>query len=216
MALRNLQKNSPYTAGMTGCGFMLDEMNRILPLLMDKNADILLKEEIENNEHILIATKRSRQNAIWEFKHRYNAVPVKFWKAYLSFSQKMQTLSMFYVLLKTYRIYFDFQIEVVMRKWNSFDQTVSKNNLLAALSDIACNDDFVDSWSDDTRDRIASAYLSVLRKVGFIQEKDNLLHSLDHYTDDELKKLLQITEPWILEAILLPQYRIDSIKSAAV
>lgn len=213
MTQRELQKNSPYSAGMTGCGFMIDEMNRILPLLMADNSDALLKQEIENNNLLLIATKTTRSRAIPEFKRRFNSVPRSFWKVYLTLSSKMQTLAMFFVLLKAYRIYFDFQIEVVLRKWNSFEQTVTKNNLFAALSDIACNDAFVDSWSDDTRGKIASAFLSVLRKVGFITEKTNDLHSLDGYTDDELKFFVQIGEPWFLEAILLPQYRIDSIKS---
>lgn len=216
MTQRELQKNSPYSAGMTGCGFMLDEMNRILPLLMNNNSDALLRQEIENNNLLLIATKTTRSRAIPEFKRRFNSVPRSFWEAYLSLSAKMQKLAMFYVLLKAYRIYFDFQIEVVLQKWNSFDRTVTKNNLLAALSDIACNDDFVDSWSDDTRGKISSAYLSVLRKVGFLLDKTSELRSLDDYSDDELRFFVQIGEPWFLEAILLPQYRIDLIKSVGI
>ncbi|MBD5357712.1 MAG: DUF1819 family protein [Bacteroides sp.] len=216
MTQRELQKKSPYTAGMTGCGFMIDEMNRILPLLMEDNSDALLKQEIESNELLLITTKTTRCRAVPEFKRRYTSMPRSFWEKYLMLSPKMQNIAMFLVLLKAYRIYFDFQIEVVLRKWNSFDQTVTKNNLLAALSDIACNDAFVDSWSDDTRGKIASAFLSVLRKVGFIPEKANDLHSLDNYTDEELKFFVQIGEPWFLEAILLPQYRIETIKSIAL
>ena len=71
MTQRELQKNSPYLAGMTGYGFMLDEMNRILSLLMADNSDALLKQEIENNELLLIATKITRSRAIPEFK-RYS------------------------------------------------------------------------------------------------------------------------------------------------
>lgn len=216
MTQRELQKNSPYSAGMTGCGFMIDEMNRILPLLMGDNSDVLLKQEIESNDLLLIATKTTRSRAVLEFKRRYNSMTRSFWEAYFYLSSKMKTLAMFLVLLKTYRIYFDFQIEVVLRKWNSFDQTVTKNNLLATLSDIACNDAFVDSWSDDTRGKIASAYLSVLRKVGFIPENANNLRSFENYTDNELRFFVQIGDPWFLEALLLPQYRIDSIKSIAL
>ena len=216
MTQRELQKNSPYSAGMTGCGFMLDEMNRILPLLMDDNSDALLKQEIESNKLLLIATKTTRSRAVPEFKRRYNSVPRSFWEAYISLSPKMQTLAMYFVVLKAYRIYFDFQIEVVLRRWNSFNRTVTKNTLLSALSDIACRDAFVDSWSDDTRGKIASAFLAVLRKVGFIPENANDLRSLDDYTDEELKFFVQIGEPWFLEAILLPAYRIDSIKSSAL
>ena len=165
MTQRELQKNSPYTAGMTGCGFMVDEMTRALPLFMSEDSDALLKQEIQNNEILLMPTLVTRQKAVREFTRRFKAVPLSFWETYLTLSPKMQILAMFFVLLKAYKLYFDFQVEVVRNKWNSFNQTVSKNDFLAAISDIACNDEFVDSWSDNTRDRVASAFLSVLRKA---------------------------------------------------
>ena len=71
MTQRELQKNSPYLTGMIGYGFMLDEMNRIQSLLMADNSDALLKQEIENNDLLLIATKITRSRAIPEFK-RYS------------------------------------------------------------------------------------------------------------------------------------------------
>ena len=214
MTPRELQKNSPYTSAMTGCGFMLDEMTRILPLLMAEGSNALLKQEIENNEYLLIATKTTRSRAVPEFKRRYNAVSRDFWEKYLELTPKMQLLAMFFILLKAYKIYFDFQVEVVRNKWNSFNQTVTKNDLLSALSDIACNDEFVDSWSDETRDRVVAGFLAVIRRVGFIQGKSDELHELD-YTDSELAFFVRIGEPWFLDAILIPPYRIDAIKSLA-
>ena len=216
MTQRELQKNSPYKAAMTGCGFMVDEMTRVLPLLMADNANSLLKTEVENNELLMIATKTTRDRAVAEFKRRYKSVPRSFWEAYLNMSPKMQVLTMFFVNLKTYKIFFDFQIEVVLRKWNSFNQTVTKNDLLSELSIIACNDEFVDTWSEETRDRVVVSFMSVLRKVGFINNKDSYIHPLNDYTDDELKFFARIGEPWFLEAILLPQYRINNIKAEAI
>lgn len=124
----------------------------------------------------------------------------------------MQLLAMFFVLLKAYKIYFDFQVDVVRNKWNSFNQSVTNNDLLSALSDIACNDEFVDSWSDDTRAKVASSFLTILRKVGLLLEKGNDLHELD-YTNSELSFFVCIGEPWFLDAILIPLYRINAIKS---
>lgn len=215
MTQRELQKNSPYTAGMTGCGFMVDEMTRALPLFMSEDSDALLKQEIQNNEVLLITSLKTRQRAVSEFNRRFKSVPLAFWKAYLTMTPKMQILAMFFVLLKAYKLYFDFQVEVVRNKWNSFNQTVSKNDFLAAISDIACNDEFVDSWSDNTRDRVASAFLSVLRKVGFISDKDGDLRQLE-YSDEDLSFFVRIGEPWFLDAILIPPYRIETIKSIAL
>ncbi len=215
MTRRELQENSPYTAGMTGCGFMVDEMTRALPLFMSEDSDALLKQEIQNNEVLLITSLKTRQRAVSEFNRRFKAVPLSFWETYLTMTPKMQILAMFFVLLKAYKLYFDFQVEVVRNKWNSFNQTVSKNDILAAISDIACNDEFVDSWSDNTRDRVAAAFLSVLRKVGFISDKDGDLRQLE-YSDEDLSFFVRIGEPWFLDAILIPPYRIESIKSIAV
>jgi hypothetical protein len=127
----------------------------------------------------------------------------------------MKTLAMFYVQLKTYKIYFEFQIEVVRHKWNSFSQTVTKNDLLSCLSDIACSDPFVDSWSDTTREKIATSYITVLRKVGFLDKNGNDIHAIE-CSDAELRFFVQIGEPWFLDALLLPPYRIDTIKTMTV
>ena len=215
MTLRELQKNSPYTAGMTGCGFMVDEMTKALPLFLSEDSDALLKQEIQNNEILLMPTLVTRQKAVREFTRRFKALPLSFWETYLTLSPKMQILAMFFVLLKAYKLYFDFQVDVVRNKWNSFNQIVSKNDFLAAISDIACNDEFVDSWSDNTRDRVASAFLSVLRKVGFISDKDGDLRQLE-YSDEDLSFFVRIGEPWFLDAILIPPYRIETIKSIAL
>lgn len=50
----NNKYNSPYSASVTGCGYMLDEMNNILPLLMSSEQDALLKKEIIENKYLMI------------------------------------------------------------------------------------------------------------------------------------------------------------------
>lgn len=215
MTQRDLRRNSPYTAGMTGCGFVVDEMTRMLPLFMAEDSDALLKQEIQNNEVLLIPSLKTRQRVISELNKRFRAVPSTFWESYLTLGPQMQVLAMFFVLLKTYRLYFDFQVDVVRNKWNSFNQTVSNNDFLAAISDIACNDEFVDTWSDSTRAKIASSFLSILRRVGFISNKDGDLRQLE-YSDEDLAFFVRIGEPWFLDAILIPPYRIETIKSIAL
>lgn len=215
MTQRELQKRSPYTASMTGCGFMVDEMTRVLPMLMAEDSDDLLKKEMQENKVLMMPSVKTIKNALGEFNRRFKAVPRSFWEIYLTMSPKMQTLAMFYVMLKAYRLYFDFQVDVVREKWNSFNQTVTKNDLLSTLSDLACKDEFVDSWSDTTRKKIASGFLSVLRKVGFLTDKGNDLRQLE-YSDEELSFFVRIGEPWFLDAILIPQYRIETIKSCAL
>lgn len=55
----NNKYNSPYSASVTGCGYMLDEMNNILPLLMSSEQDALLKKEIIENKYLMINTENN-------------------------------------------------------------------------------------------------------------------------------------------------------------
>ena len=70
---------SPYTAAMTGCGFMWEEMTHILPLLMSPDSEKLLKQEVIENNYIMLKTEHTRKRAIAEFVRRYNSVPHHFW-----------------------------------------------------------------------------------------------------------------------------------------
>ena len=159
----NNKYNSPYSASVTGCGYMLDEMNNILPLLMSSEQDALLKKEIIENKYLMINTENTRKRAVAEFKLRYNSVSPAFWAQYQSFSREAQNVGMFYVMLKSYKLFFDFQLNVILSKWNSIQREVSKNDIIIAINEISANDDFVDSWSDQTKNKVAVTFLSMLK-----------------------------------------------------
>lgn len=206
-----LKKNSPYTAGMTGCGFMLDEFNAVLPLLMSEDSKDLLKQEVEEGTLTGISAKTSRDRTMSEFRRRFNSMPDTFWRGYQDLSDSAKALAMFFVMLKTYRLYFDFQVDVVKKKWDSFSQTVSKSDIEGEINNIACQDEFVDSWSDNTRDKIASAYMAVLRKVGFLDDNSEQLKQ-PPFSDDDYIKVLEIgAEPWLLDMMPLEPYRSSEI-----
>ena len=83
------------------------------------------------------------------------------------------------------------------------------------INEIAANDEFVAGWSDNTKDKVAGACLTFLRKAGFLTEKTGDLTSI-HLSDDEFKFYLELGEPWFLEACLLQPYEINRIKQAAL
>lgn len=209
-----MKNNSPYSAAITGCGFMIDEMTAVLPLLMSDNADALLRDEKINNRLLKINTEQTRKKAITEFKRRYKAMPLSFWKDYLDMSPQAQNVAMFFVILKAYRICFDFQVNVVIKKWNSVSQSVTFNDVFMQMMEIAADDAFVDSWSDATKRKVVSTYLTILRKVGILDDSD-ALHPVT-LPDDEFAYYLTIGEPWFLEACLLQPYEIERIKDSAL
>ena len=204
--------NSPYTAAITGGGFLFSETNALLPLLQSPDRTSLLKEEALNNNLLHINAERSRRKAILEICRRYDAMQPSFWNDYQEMDENEQRIALLLVMLKTYKILFDFHVNVTMKKWNSVSKKVTLEDILIEFNEISANDNFVDSWTDNTKDRVASAYLSILRKVGML-DKNCQLYAVDC---DNFEYYLTHGEQWFLEACLLQPYQIESIKKALI
>ena len=132
-----VEKNkSPYTT-ITGCTFLFYEFQRILPLLTDANSELLLKDEIENNRVLQVNSIASRKRFVVEFKRRYAAVPAHFWQTWQNMSEAGQRAGLFYAILKTYKLVFDFHFNVTMKKWNSIDHKLLKEDLLMELNELS-------------------------------------------------------------------------------
>lgn len=207
------KENSPYSAAFTGCSFMMYEMNRMLPLFLADNSEELLLQEIENNQVLLLNSQASRKKYIRELKRRFEAVPRTFWLEYQNMSEAAQRLDIFYVLLSTYRLVLDFHLNVTVKKWNSVDPHVYLDDVAMELSQIAADDTFVDSWSDNTKNRVVSAYLTFIDQAGLFDRKSFELHKAIGVTDNEYAYYVQIGQEWFLEACLLHPYEINHIKS---
>ena len=206
------KNNSPYTAAITGGGFLFEETNALLPLLQSPDRIALLKDEKVNNRLLKINAEKSRKNAILEIARRYDAVPASFWHDYEGMNEEDQKIAIFFVILKTYKICFDFHINVTMRKWNSISKSVVHDDLEMEFNELSAKDEFVDSWSDNTKHKVASAYLTILRNVGLLDNEDNLqplnASNYDYY--------ILHGEQWFLEACLLQPYQIENIKKALI
>lgn len=203
---------SPYTAAITGGGFLFEETNILLPLLQSDDRVALLKDEKINNRLLKMNAETSRYRAIMEIARRYDAMPSAFWGDYQSMSIDDQRIALFFVILKTYKICFDFHINVTMRKWNSISKSLVYDDIAMEFNEVSARDEFVDSWSDKTKRKVASAYLTVLRKVGILDQEDQL-HPLSASNFDYY---ITIGEQWFLEACLLQPYQIDNIKKQLV
>ena len=206
---------SPYTAAMTGCGFMWKEMTNILPLLMSPNSTELLKQEIIENKYLMMNTEHTRKRAMAEFIKRFNSVPLLFWQEYQQFSPNAQIVAMYYVSLKCYKLFFDLHLNLVLKRWNSVRQSVTRQDVLMEINEIASTDEFVCGWSDNTKEKVASSFLSFLRKAGFIKDTASSLTPI-HLKDEEFGFYLTLGESWFLEACLLQPYEINRIKQITI
>lgn len=199
---------SPYTAAITGGGFLYEETCILLPLLQSDNREFLLKDEALNNRLLQINSETSRKRNIAEVGRRYDVMQSSFWEDFQKMKEDDQKVALFFVILKTYKICFDFHINVTIRKWNSISKRVEHEDLMMEFNEISAKDEFVDSWSEATKKRVASAYLTILRKIGMIGQ-DN---SLNVINCSNWEYYIQMGEMWFLEACLLQPYQIDNIK----
>lgn len=200
--------NSPYSAAITGGGFLFEETDALLPLLTSPDRESLVKDELVNNRILHINAEKSRSKAILEIKRRFEVMPPAFWEDYKSMNEDDRKIALLFVILKTYKILFDFQINVAIKKWNSVSRTIDLQDLAMEMNEIAAKDEFVDSWSESTKTKVASAYLSMLRKCGMMNREGNLVQLKPSNADFYIR----IGEPWFLEACFLAPYQIENIK----
>ena len=208
--MKNL--NSQYSAAFTAGALLYQEMNSVLPLLMQENGDALLKKDIDDNQYLHIASINTRKRYVPELIRRYHAVPNKFWQDYMNFSLGAQKIALFYVAMKTYQIIWDFHVQVAMGKWKSFDKTISKDDLSMKYEEIASRDEFVASWSEKTKDKVMSVYLHMLHQAGLRKEGTSELKQPELQPED-FGYYLRLQEPWFLDACFLYSYQIESIKN---
>lgn len=201
---------SPYST-ITGCTFLYYEFKRMLPLLISPDSDALLKDEVENNRVMQVNSIASRKRFVAEFRRRFAAVPPIYWQAWMGMSEAGQRIGLFYAIMKTYKLVFDFHLNVAMRKWNSVDHSLRKDDLEMEFNEIAAHDEMVDSWSDATKSKCISNYLTILRQSGLLDEKTGELTPVRLDASDAAF-YIRFGEEWFLEACLLYQYEINEIK----
>lgn len=191
---------------------MIDEMTACLPLLMDEHSEELMRREVSENNIMMMKSQKSRSKASLEFRRRYKAVPSQFWINYQNMSRQQQLMAMYYVCLKTYRILFDLHINVALKKWKSANRTVTKNDAMSEIYEIATSDAFVDSWSEETKDRVASSFLTYMRKAGILNETGEL--QAPKLQESDYRIYVEFGDSWFLQACFLEQYEIQNIINA--
>lgn len=202
---------SPYNASLTGCAFAFYEFERVLPLLMSPEAETLCRNEVKENQYMMINSETARSRFMTEFKRRYAAVPAHFWQQWLTLSEVGRRAGLLFAIIKCYKLVFDFHFDVAVKHWNSIDHTVQKSDLMMEFNELCSRDSYVDSWSDQTKEKLASQYLTILRQAGMLSE-DNSLQPLV-LEDQEYAWYFHAGEDWFLEACLLFPYEINDIKS---
>jgi len=205
--------DSPYSAAMTGCGFMLDETVALLPVLQSLDAESLLRSEVSDNKVLQLGKLNTRFRMMTEFKRRYAAMPPSFWKWFLALDRAGQTIALYYCLMRTYLLVKDVHLNLVLPRLKSANPTVTKADVERHICQIAAMDDFVASWSDKTKGKVAGACLSFLRSVGMLDSSTGELKPV-HVDDGLAFHFISRGESWYLEALGMPLYEIKRIRES--
>jgi hypothetical protein len=205
---------SRYSASFTGATSLLhQEMERVLPIFMAENYAELIAQEISTNEHQIANREQTRKRYLSEMVKRYKAMPRHFWEAYIQLSEQAQRIALLCAVMKTYAIVLELHSTVVMRKWRSVDNTLSRMDMQMGFSDVAASDEFVDSWTDNTKERCMTAILTFYREAGLLVG-DTL--SKVYLSDEEWAMFFRMGEGWFPELCTLESYEIERIKAIAL
>ena len=197
---QDLKKNSPYSASMTGCGFVFSDFTSLVPLMLEPNANLLIQDEIRNNNLLMMNSELTRKRAMSELQKRFNAVLRNFWEYYLALNDDDKHIALLYPILQAYAVAKDLHQKVVISQWHSAGQSIDNDMLMMELYNLSAQDPFVDSWSEATKKKIASWYLTILVQVGMLDRINQKLKPVHLY---DCSWFAQQNEEWFLEACLL-------------
>lgn len=210
-----MKKTSPYNASFTSASMVFYETNAVIPYLLQDDSRETIKKLVEDASILKIQSMSARRKTVSEIVKRYKTMPQSFWESYLNLSEQAQKLDLFFVILKTYKLLFDFQINYLLDKYNSASPVFSSEEVLILLNEIAANDELVDGWTDETKKKVVSVYQVMLKQIGFLKATGGEIARLD--IDKELfVRYIKLGEDWFLQACLLPLYEIDNIKRLAL
>ena len=209
------KNNSIYSASFTAAGMMYSETIVVAQMLLKDNSAMTKTLLRDDAQYLKIQSSSARDRVLSELFKRYDSMPASFWTEFLTLPEDEQRLALFFVLLKTYRLIFHFQIELALPKYNSIDRVLDNNSVLMCLSEIASSDQFVDSWTEKTRKKIASTYITMLKQAGLIDKTTNELIP-PAVSDDVLAKYVSSGNVWFLQACFIPQYKIEQLKQRTI
>ena len=188
---------------------MLDEMAALLPTLSSPDADTLLRKEVDGGETLALGKAKTRSRMITEFRRRHKAMPPSFWRWFLSLDRPGRTIALYYCLLRTYLVLREAHLDVALPRLRSANPVVERADMERLIAKIGETDPFVASWSDSTKERVASSCLSMLREVGMLGPSNRL--SPVPVPPAVARHFATRGESWYLEALGMPLYEIRRI-----
>ena len=199
--------SNPYLISFTAGGLLYDETISLQPYLNDEKIE-LIANEVKINKYLQTNSQASRQRMIQEIKKRYLAVGEKFYGNFDQFTIVEQKLIIFYSCMKTYKILFDFMLDVIIEKWLSMDLEVDMNDVERFLDKKSNVQNDIEDWSSQTRRKIITVLVRMLNEVGMLENKKLVQIEAP---DEFWRMFVASNDSWFLEAGLLSKEQREKI-----
>ena len=110
--------------------------------------------------------------------------------------------------MKTYKILFDFMLDVIIEKWLSMDLEVDINDVERFLDKKSNVQNDIEDWSSQTRRKIITVLVRMLNEVGMLE--NNTLVQIEA-PDEFWRMFVANNDSWFLEAGLLSKEQREKI-----
>jgi hypothetical protein len=201
--------NTPKYIAITSGALLINEFEQLLPVLQEANLDAALLEESRENRFMKVKTEAARKRIITEIKRRVKDLPTDIWSFYETSTYDQRRILLFFIVLKSYEITQDFQLEVILNKWKRLEGKIDVFDLQMRMDVLTSSNSEIESWSSSTRLKVITVFLRCLREVGLLTS--GKLQKLPEQPDEFWKYFIEIGEGWFLEACLLSKVEREGI-----
>ncbi len=189
------------TTAITAGALLFHEFEALHQVLVAQDPKRLLDEEVLVNQFLKIKSQAARKRIVTEIKRRVAAADLSFWEHWIGFTSEEKRLSLLYVVLKAYPIAFDLHFEVTFPKWKAKQYVVEIFDYQMYLDELASQGHVVETWTEATRRKTITHYMTVLREAGIM--KGTTLRLPVGIGNDFWQYMARVASPWFFEACLL-------------
>lgn len=193
--------NIKYTAAFTAGALLYNEFLSIRTFLEKGDLKELLQTEVMDNNVLAIKTEAARKRVVLEMNRRIANAPKNFWDFFYQYPEAEQRLALLFLCLRTYPLMMDFHIEVTLMKWKTLDTELDNFDIQMRFDEIASSNKNVERWSDQTKNKLITTYLNILRQAKLMTS--NTLVKPIAINATFLNYFRDIGEGWFIEACFL-------------
>ncbi|GAB3026499.1 BrxA family protein [Spirosoma pulveris] len=202
-----------YNASYTSGGLLQREITALLPLILNNEISDGFRQEKRENQLLQINSEEARRRIVDQVRKRVRHVNTDVWVVYESATEVEQSLLLYYVCLKTYRLLREFHFDILVARWRSLQRTLDAYDLKQKLDELATIYPEVDAWTELTKRKIVQVSRLMMVQAGFIAgtqiQKPAIANAL-------YEQFVRWGDSWMLEASLLNESERNTIINESI